>query len=101
MSFGKLQVGGHAQNRQVLYSNAGVMEGSGISYNATESNTTINGTLRVTSNITSNIVLSGGYPNKILFSNDGTVQGTTATYNNVSNIVSFPNKVNVSEINFL
>jgi hypothetical protein len=101
LSFGKLQVGGHAQNRQVLYSNAGVMEGSGISYNATESNTTINGTLRVTSNITSNIVLSGGYPNKILFSNDGTVQGTTATYNNVSNIVSFPNKVNVSEINFL
>ena len=101
LSFGKLQVGGHAQNRQVLYSNAGVMEGSGISYNASESNTTINGTLRVTSNVTSNIVLSGGYPNKILFSNNGTVQGTTATYNNVSNIVSFPNKVNVSEINFL
>ncbi len=101
LSFGNLQVGGHAQNRQVLYSNAGVMEGSGISYNATESNTTINGTLRVTSNVTSNIVLSEGYPNKILFSNNGTVQGTTATYSSVSNIISFPNKVNVSEINFL
>ncbi len=48
MSFGKLTVSGHAQDGQLLYSNAGTLEGAPISYNKELEQTTLTGKLKIT-----------------------------------------------------
>jgi len=52
MSFGKLTVSGHARDGQLLYSNAGTLEGAPISYDNTLEQTTVTGKLKITGGLT-------------------------------------------------
>lgn len=52
MSFGKLTVSGHAQDGQLLYSNAGTLEGAPISYDNALGQTTLTGKLKITGGLT-------------------------------------------------
>lgn len=52
MSFGKLTVSGHAQDGQLLYSNAGTLEGAPITYNKELEQTTLTGKLKITGGLT-------------------------------------------------
>ena len=52
LSFGKLSVSGHAQDGQLLYSNAGTLEGAPITYDRSLEQTTLTGKLKITGGLT-------------------------------------------------
>ena len=92
-----ISVQDHAQDNQVLYSNAGTLEGAPITYDKTSNTTNIStklsfGKLKVTGH---------AQDNQVLYSNAGTLEGAAISYNPTNNETSFPNRINVSQINFL
>ena len=92
-----INVQDHAQDNQVLFSNAGTLEGAPITYDASSNLTHVStklsfGKLRVAGH---------AQDNQVLFSNAGTLEGAPITYDATSNQTSFPNQINVSQINFL
>ena len=105
LSFGKLKVEGHAQDNQVLYSNAGTLEGSGISYDHTTGRTTITGSLEVeggiVGDISGGVTIDNGNDQELLYNDNGSVSGASVTFNKANNQISFPNRINVYQINFL
>ena len=100
-----ISVHDHAQDNQVLYSNAGTLEGAAISYNPTTGRTTISGSLEVeggiVGDISGGVTIDNGNNHELLYNDNGSVAGTTMLFDKTNNQTSFPNQINVIRINFL